>query len=219
MENMFQLLGQHPALQARAPAGIHFAEGDGSSLEAACRGDRLLWAGRGGAPSGPLGQQHPQPWSHACLPAALPVAVSAGHAGGARAGGTQPQHQLPRRLLPGGRVWKVGGRASGSVGDGWVGGKQPAPTCLTWRAVMQAGPSACCVPAHPTVLALPACRPPSRPLLLAPFWPARLRACLQYSDGAPVLKNVSFSVPGGSTVALVGATGSGKSTILRLLFR
>jgi ABC-type multidrug transport system fused ATPase/permease subunit len=34
-----------------------------------------------------------------------------------------------------------------------------------------------------------------------------------------VLRHVSFSAPGGSTVALVGATGSGKSTILRLLFR
>lgn len=43
--------------------------------------------------------------------------------------------------------------------------------------------------------------------------------CFQYTDGAPVLHNVTFSVPGGSTVALVGATGSGKSTILRLLFR
>lgn len=42
---------------------------------------------------------------------------------------------------------------------------------------------------------------------------------LQYNDGNDVLKHVSFSVPGGSTVALVGATGSGKSTILRLLFR
>jgi ABC-type transport system involved in Fe-S cluster assembly fused permease/ATPase subunit len=30
---------------------------------------------------------------------------------------------------------------------------------------------------------------------------------------------VTFSVPGGSTVAFVGATGSGKSTLTRLLFR
>ena len=30
---------------------------------------------------------------------------------------------------------------------------------------------------------------------------------------------MSFKVPGGSTVAFVGATGSGKSTLTRLLFR
>lgn len=33
------------------------------------------------------------------------------------------------------------------------------------------------------------------------------------------MEHVSFKVPRGKTVALVGATGSGKSTILRLLFR
>lgn len=40
-----------------------------------------------------------------------------------------------------------------------------------------------------------------------------------YTHGAPVLRGVSFDVPGGKTVALVGATGSGKSTCLRLLAR
>ena len=40
-----------------------------------------------------------------------------------------------------------------------------------------------------------------------------------YLDGTPVLRNVSWSVAGGQTLALVGATGAGKSTALRLLFR
>ncbi|WIA21925.1 hypothetical protein OEZ85_004292 [Tetradesmus obliquus] len=40
-----------------------------------------------------------------------------------------------------------------------------------------------------------------------------------YEAGLSVLKGVSFNVPGGSTVAFVGATGSGKSTLTRLLFR
>ena len=34
-----------------------------------------------------------------------------------------------------------------------------------------------------------------------------------------ILYNLSFKVPAGKTVALVGATGSGKSTIMRLLYR
>ncbi|KAL6777369.1 hypothetical protein ACKKBF_B21245 [Auxenochlorella protothecoides x Auxenochlorella symbiontica] len=41
----------------------------------------------------------------------------------------------------------------------------------------------------------------------------------EYHAGTRVLSNVSFAIPAGKTVALVGATGSGKSTILRLLFR
>ncbi|KAK9823014.1 hypothetical protein WJX81_007044 [Elliptochloris bilobata] len=40
-----------------------------------------------------------------------------------------------------------------------------------------------------------------------------------YAAGSPVLKGVSFACPGGQTLALVGATGSGKSTALRLIFR
>mmetsp|Transcript_11579 Transcript_11579/g.19566 ORF Transcript_11579/g.19566 Transcript_11579/m.19566 type:complete len:152 (+) Transcript_11579:1293-1748(+) len=34
-----------------------------------------------------------------------------------------------------------------------------------------------------------------------------------------ILFNVSFKVPAGKSVALVGSTGSGKSTIMRLLYR
>jgi ATP-binding cassette subfamily B protein len=40
-----------------------------------------------------------------------------------------------------------------------------------------------------------------------------------YGDGAPALTDVSFSLPRGKKIALVGATGSGKSTIVRLLLR
>jgi ABC-type multidrug transport system fused ATPase/permease subunit len=40
-----------------------------------------------------------------------------------------------------------------------------------------------------------------------------------YRDGAFVLKDVSFAVEPGQTVALVGATGAGKSTIINLMSR
>ncbi|KAK9864361.1 hypothetical protein WJX84_009107 [Apatococcus fuscideae] len=45
------------------------------------------------------------------------------------------------------------------------------------------------------------------------------RVSFEYSPGSPVIQDISFKVAGGSSVALVGATGSGKSTCLRLLFR
>lgn len=40
-----------------------------------------------------------------------------------------------------------------------------------------------------------------------------------YANERPILKNVSFSIPQGTSVALVGPSGSGKSTCARLLFR
>jgi len=40
-----------------------------------------------------------------------------------------------------------------------------------------------------------------------------------YEAGFPVLRDVSFSIPAGATTAFVGATGSGKTTIVKLLLR
>ena len=76
MENMFQLLGQHPALQARAAASMHCAAG------AAGRGSRLLCPGRR-APPGHLAScdlqdpcQHPCTHAHLIrLPACPPANV------------------------------------------------------------------------------------------------------------------------------------------------
>ena len=38
-------------------------------------------------------------------------------------------------------------------------------------------------------------------------------------EGQPVLKDVSFAIPQGSTFAVLGGTGSGKSTLIHLLDR
>ena len=40
-----------------------------------------------------------------------------------------------------------------------------------------------------------------------------------YQPGVPVLSRVSFEIPPGATVAVVGATGAGKSTLVNLLLR
>ncbi len=40
-----------------------------------------------------------------------------------------------------------------------------------------------------------------------------------YDANRPILKNVSFEVPAGKTIAVVGPSGAGKSTISRLIYR
>ena len=43
--------------------------------------------------------------------------------------------------------------------------------------------------------------------------------CFHYQENREVLKNISFSVKAGQTVALVGPSGAGKTTLIRLLHR
>ena len=40
-----------------------------------------------------------------------------------------------------------------------------------------------------------------------------------YNQREPVIKNLSLNIPAGQTIAIVGATGSGKSTLVKLLLR
>lgn len=40
-----------------------------------------------------------------------------------------------------------------------------------------------------------------------------------YTEGHPILKNVDISIPAGQTVGIVGPTGSGKTTLVKLLLR
>ena len=67
------------------------------------------------------------------------------------------------------------------------------------------------------------------PTVVSPPTPQRLPACLgrievenlwfAYHPGEWVLKNLSFTVEPGEKVAVVGATGAGKSSLISLLFR
>ncbi|KAM4621085.1 iron-sulfur clusters transporter ABCB7, mitochondrial [Polymixia lowei] len=60
------------------------------------------------------------------------------------------------------------------------------------------------------------------PVLTVPPQEATIRfedVYFEYLEGQQVLNGVSFEVPAGKKVAIVGGSGSGKSTIVRLLFR
>lgn len=72
------------------------------------------------------------------------------------------------------------------------------------------------------ILAIPAAIPQRADALPVPDGPGAVRfeqVTFGYDPAKPVLKDVSFNVPGGSVVAVVGPTGSGKSTLVQLLAR
>ena len=71
-----------------------------------------------------------------------------------------------------------------------------------------------------TLLDTPVAHPPATASLDPPLRGELRIEDVQLSyDGRPALRGVSFSLQAGQTVALVGATGGGKSSLLRLLLR
>jgi ATP-binding cassette, subfamily B, heavy metal transporter len=62
-------------------------------------------------------------------------------------------------------------------------------------------------------------RPDAKPLQVTNGTVKFENVSFDYEPGRRILKDVSFEVPAGKMVAIVGASGAGKSTISRILFR
>src|SRR5690606_32784812 len=62
-------------------------------------------------------------------------------------------------------------------------------------------------------------KPDAKPLILTQGSIRFDSVSFHYDQGKSALDNLSFDIPGGKTVALVGPSGGGKSTIMNLLLR
>jgi ATP-binding cassette subfamily B protein len=106
---------------------------------------------------------------------------------------------------------------------------QSASASLTAIAAILTRRPAVDEPAHPARLpAQPSAQLPAWPSAQLPAWPSVRRAgrtvvfdqvSFGYDAGVTVLSGLDLVIPAGQTVAVVGATGSGKSTLVKLVAR
>ena len=97
---------------------------------------------------------------------------------------------------------------------------QPVRSLANLNATLQAGLAAAqrcfeLLDTRPRIVEVPGARPLDVGRGEITFEDVRF----SYDDGSPALHGVSLTVPAGATVALVGASGAGKSTILNLIPR
>ncbi|MBL4837109.1 MAG: ABC transporter ATP-binding protein/permease [Kordiimonadaceae bacterium] len=62
-------------------------------------------------------------------------------------------------------------------------------------------------------------KPDAKPLVIDGGAVSFKGVSFHYAENRKILNNISFDVPAGTTTAIVGASGAGKSTISRILFR
>ena len=90
---------------------------------------------------------------------------------------------------------------------------------LSWSLDGAAAPVAAVLRLEPAMRPTGALRPGNRP---APAAAPEIRLCdvsFSYPGGAPVLEHFDLTIPAGSSLAIVGQNGAGKTTIAKLLCR